>query len=139
MTWTLHYFNPEVKALVTASEEEGGLLDAGQMADHLRALNALRDQGPNGIPAKLSKSLGDGLYEFRLNGKDGIARVFYCFLKGQRLWYLHAIIKKSQKTPPKDLKLAQERMREVKDYDAEKERKRQEQERLRARGRRDDR
>ncbi|HEY9724131.1 MAG TPA: type II toxin-antitoxin system RelE/ParE family toxin [Oscillatoriaceae cyanobacterium] len=138
MTWTLHYFNPEVKALVTASEEDGGLLDAGQKADHLRALNALREHGPAGITAKLSKSLGGGLYEFRLNGEDGIARVFYCFLKGQRLWYLHALIKKTQKTPAKDLKLAQERMKEVKAYDAEQERKRREQERLRAGRRRND-
>lgn len=124
MTWTAHYYNAEVKTLVTASKEDGGLLDAGHKADHLRALTALRDQGPTGIPAKLSRSLGDGLYEFRLNGRDGIARVFYCFLKGQRLWYLHAIIKKTQKTPPKDLKLAQERMKEVKTDDAEQEHKR---------------
>jgi phage-related protein len=50
----------------------------------------------------------------RIKGKEGIARVFYCTLIGQRIVMLHGFIKKSEKTPPKELKLARERLAEVK-------------------------
>ena len=61
-----------------------------------------------------TESLNDGLFELRVKGKEGIARVFYCTLAGQRIIMLHGFIKKSQKIPPKELKLARERLAEVK-------------------------
>ena len=57
--------------------------------------------------------MSDGLFELRVKGQEGIARVFYCTLVGQRIIMLHGFIKKSQKTPPKELKLARERLAEV--------------------------
>lgn len=69
--------------------------------------------GPNlGMPR--TKALSDGLFELRVKGKEGIARVFYCTLAGQRIIMLHSFIKKSQKTPPKEIKLAREHLAEVK-------------------------
>ena len=58
--------------------------------------------------------MSDGLFELRVKGKEGIARVFYCTLVGQRIIMLHGFIKKSQQTPPKELKLARQRLAEVK-------------------------
>ena len=58
--------------------------------------------------------MGDGLLELRIKGKEGIARVFYCTLVGQRIVLLHGFVKKSEKTPLKELKLARERLAEVK-------------------------
>jgi phage-related protein len=44
---------------------------------------------------------------------DGIAyRIFFCF-KERRIWLLHAIEKKQQKTPARDLEIAYRRMQEV--------------------------
>jgi phage-related protein len=62
-------------------------------------------------------SFGDGLFELRLKGADGIARarVFFCTLIGRRITMLHSFIKKSQKTPLKELEVARKRMKEVKD------------------------
>ena len=60
-------------------------------------------------------ALGDGLFELRLKGADGIARVFFCTLIGRRIMMLHSFVKKSQKTPLRELKVARKRMKEVKD------------------------
>ena len=39
-----------------------------------------------------TKALGDGLLEMRLKGAEGIARVMYCTLVGQRIVMLHCFI-----------------------------------------------
>ena len=62
-----------------------------------------------------TESFGDGLFELRLKGADGIARVFFCTLMGRRVMMLHSFIKKSQKTPLRELKIARKRMKEIKD------------------------
>nr|WP_252025426.1 type II toxin-antitoxin system RelE/ParE family toxin [Vibrio sp. SCSIO 43136] len=38
----------------------------------------------------------------------------FCYLEGKNIKVLHAFVKKSQKAPKKDIKLARDRMREVK-------------------------
>ena len=45
---------------------------------------------------------------------EGIARVFYCTLIGQRIVMLHSFVKKSQKTPLRELHIAETRMKEIK-------------------------
>ena len=59
--------------------------------------------------------MGEGLFELRLKAVEGIARVFYCTLVGRRVVMLHQFIKKSEKTPLNELKIARNRMKEVKD------------------------
>jgi phage-related protein len=61
-----------------------------------------------------TKAMGDGLFELRLKGAEGIARVFYCTLVGKRIVMLHAFVKKTQKTPASELAVANRRMKEVK-------------------------
>jgi phage-related protein len=55
------------------------------------------------------------LFELRLRGAEGIARVFFCTLVGQRIVMLHSFIKKSDKTPPRERRMAESRMKEVRD------------------------
>ena len=57
--------------------------------------------------------MGDGLFELRPRGREGIGRVFYCFVIGQRVVILHAFVKKTPDTPEQELKLARKRMKEV--------------------------
>ena len=61
-----------------------------------------------------TQAMKDGLFELRMKSKEGIGRVFYCTLVNKRIVMLHSFIKKTQKTPPNDLKLAISRMKEVK-------------------------
>lgn len=65
-----------------------------------------------------TQAVGDGLFELRLKGAEGIARVFYCTRVGKRIVMLHSFVKKSQKTPLKERRIAETRMKEVKDADA---------------------
>ena len=66
---------------------------------------------PVGMP--LCRALGDGLWEVRstLQSKR-IARVIFCFV-GDVLVALHALIKKTQKMPLEDLRIARDRMKEI--------------------------
>lgn len=64
-----------------------------------------------------TEPFGNGLFELRLKGKEGIARVFYCTMIGKNIHMLHCFIKKSQKTPKNELRIAEKRMKEVKKYD----------------------
>lgn len=69
--------------------------------------------GPNlGMP--FTRSMGKGLFEIRARGKEGIGRIFFCTVVDQRIIILHAFIKKSQKTPKKELEIARRRMNDVK-------------------------
>ena len=62
-----------------------------------------------------TESFGEGLFEIRAKGQEGIGRAFFCTLIGQKIVILHAFRKKSQKTPKKEIELARKRMKEVKE------------------------
>lgn len=59
------------------------------------------------------KSLGDKLYELRLKDHRGIYRIIYFIHVDQQFVMLHSFMKKTDKTPKNELKLAQDRMVEV--------------------------
>jgi phage-related protein len=54
-----------------------------------------------------TEAMGDGLFELRLKGAEGIARVFYCALMGRRIVMLHSFVKKTPKTPLRALTFMQ--------------------------------
>lgn len=62
-----------------------------------------------------SRSLGSGLFELRPRGREGIGRALYFFLMGERIVVLHAFVKKTQATPPRELAVVRRRMKEVRD------------------------
>lgn len=74
------------------------------------SIRLLIDYGPFLKPPDIKK-LRDKLYELRIPGKSSI-RIFYTIIKG-KYYLLHAFIKKSQKTPAKELKLAIDRMKKI--------------------------
>ena len=69
--------------------------------------------GPN-LGEPHTKAFGDGLFELRLKGAEGIARVFYCTLIGRRIVMLHSFVKKSARTPVRDREIAESRLKEIK-------------------------
>ncbi len=69
--------------------------------------------GPN-LGEPHTKAFGDGLFELRLKGAEGVARVFFCTLVGRRIVMLHSFVKKSNKTPPRELEIAESRLKEFK-------------------------
>lgn len=69
--------------------------------------------GPN-LGEPHTKAFGDGLFELRLKGTKGIARVFFCTLTGRQIVMLHSFIKKSERTPIREREVAESRLKEIK-------------------------
>jgi len=59
------------------------------------------------------KHIEGRLWEIRLIGRDGIARALYVTASERRVVILRASVKKTQKTPRREIKLALERAKEV--------------------------
>ncbi len=78
----------------------------------LKLLELMEQYGAN-LGAPHTTPMGDGLFEVRAKASEGIGRALYCYMKGQRVYVLHAFVKKTQKTPKKELDLAKSRMAEV--------------------------
>ena len=60
------------------------------------------------------KHLGNSLWEMRMKGKDGISRAIYVTASGLRVVVVRVFVKKTQKTPRREIALALERGKEVK-------------------------
>lgn len=105
MTWNIAYCSENV-------ENEVLSLPAGILARYLRLTDLMLEFGPNlGMPH--TREMGDRLFELRVKGQEGIARVFYCTLVGERIMMLHCFVKKTQTTPSKELEIARRRLVEV--------------------------
>lgn len=85
--------------------------DRAQIGAFIRKL-----QEDHRLEAPHGKSLGGGLWEIRAITESGKVRVFYCFVGKEYIVLLHAILKKTQKTPKKDLDLARKRKKIVEEY-----------------------
>ena len=106
MSWRITFYS-------TGLEKEILELPAGFVARFLRYAERMETYGPDlGMPH--TRAMGDGLFELRLKAAEGIARVLYCTTVSRRIVMLHQFIKKSERTPIKELEVAQRRMKEVK-------------------------
>lgn len=65
---------------------------------------------PVGMP--LARKLSDNLWELRSRLKTGIARTFFTMYR-KNLVLLHGFVKKSQKTPAKELAVAKRRLNKL--------------------------
>lgn len=60
-----------------------------------------------------SKVLGFGLFEIRVRSKNDLARIIFTFLRNRQIILLHGFIKKTEKTPLKELEIAQNRLKNL--------------------------
>jgi phage-related protein len=60
-----------------------------------------------------TKHLQGRLWEIRLKGKDGIARAIYVTASGERVVVVRVFVKKTQRIPPREIKLALLRAKDV--------------------------
>ena len=103
--YTIEYFHARVKNVIESWPD-------GILADYARLVELLMEFGPN-LRMPHSRAMGDGLFELRPRGPEGVGRALYCYVYGQRIVVLHAFLKKTQETPEKELRLARKRMKEV--------------------------
>ncbi|MHB8881152.1 MAG: type II toxin-antitoxin system RelE/ParE family toxin [Thermodesulfovibrionales bacterium] len=105
MNWIITYYSESVQQEILS-------MPTGFLARYLRYTDRVEVFGPDlGMPH--TRALGDGLFELRLKASEGIARAFYCTIVGKKIMVLHQFIKKTDKTPPRELVTARRRMKEV--------------------------
>ena len=105
MNWKVTFYSDRVEAEIYA-------LPGGFVARFVRYAERMEIYGPDlGMPH--TRSMGDGLFELRLKAAEGIARVFFCTVVGRQIVVLHQFVKKSDKTPKRELKIARNRMKEI--------------------------
>jgi phage-related protein len=106
MPWTIETLN----ALV---DEEIAALPADMRARLVRLTELIEQIGFEALPRDTVKHLEDGLWELRVTGRDGISRVLYVTARGRRMVILRVFIKKTQKTPLRELEVARQRAKEI--------------------------
>ncbi len=106
MNWKVTFYSDKV-------EETTLSFPRGILTSFLHIAEMIEEFGPAlGLP--YTKAIGEGLFEIRAKGKEGIGRSFFCTVKGKEIIILHSFIKKSQKIPKKELATARKRLKEVK-------------------------
>lgn len=79
----------------------------------LRLADLIEQAGLQALPRDSVKHLEGKLWELRVAGRDGISRAIYVTAAGRRIVVVRVFIKKTQKTPPRELELARQRAKEV--------------------------
>lgn len=106
MTWSVLFVN-------AAAQKELAALPTDMRAKFERIVMLVRDHGLEKVREPYIKHLEDKLWEMRLVGRDGIARAIYITASGRRIVVLRTFVKKTEKTPKRELNLARERAKEV--------------------------
>ena len=106
MPWVVETLNPVVNA-------EIGALPADMRARLVRFTELIEQIGFAALPRDSVKHLEGRLWELRMTGRDGISRAIYVTAQGMRVVILRAFVKKTQKTPPRELALARQRAKDV--------------------------
>jgi phage-related protein len=110
MSWEIRYYDEKLQEALLA-------LPAGLLARYLHLTDRMLVYGPDlGMPH--TRAMGSGLFEIRLKSQEGIGRVFYCTPVHQKIVMLHQFVKKTDKTPLRELAIARKRLKECKDVDA---------------------
>jgi len=81
-------------------------LDLKMRAKALGCIDILAEFG-NSLREPYSKPVGKGLFELRIRFAGDITRIFYFFVMNNRVILTNGFIKKTRKTPPGEIALAQ--------------------------------
>ena len=105
MTWTISFYSEKV-------ESETLALPPGVLASFLRITELIKEFGPD-LGRPHTAPLGQGLFEIRAKGKEGIARSVFCTVRGREIVILLTTIKKQNKLPKRQMQTARKRMKEI--------------------------
>ena len=107
MAWTVELFDDRVR-------EEVEALPLDMKARFRRIVELIQGYGLEKVREPHVKHLEGALWEMRMKGKDGISRAIYVTATGRRVVVVRVFVKKSQKTPRREIDVAQERAKQVK-------------------------
>jgi phage-related protein len=106
MPWT-------VVTLSAVVDGEIAALPADMRARLVRLTELIEQIGFDALPRNSVKHLEGRLWELRITGRDGISRAIYVTAVGQRMVILRVFVKKTQKTPARELEITRQRARNV--------------------------
>ncbi len=85
-----------------------GSLDNRMAAKLIGLMEILEEKGPE-LRMPYSRHLDDGIFELRCVFGNNITRTLFFFYVGKKIVVTNGFIKKTQKTPAKEIKLAKTR------------------------------
>ena len=94
-------------------EEEFRELPKDIRAKFTSIAELIEEKGLHQVGMPYVRHLQDKLWELRAKGKDGIARGIYVTASAKRVIILRFFIKKKEKTPKKEIKIALARLKEM--------------------------
>jgi phage-related protein len=106
MSWSVETLDEKV-------DEELDDLPADMQARFVHIARLIEEFGPAQVREPHVKHLRGPLYEMRMRGKAGISRALYVTAKPERVVVVRAFIKKTQKTPEREIRLALNRAKEI--------------------------
>jgi phage-related protein len=106
MSWSVHLLDEDMKAALDA-------LPRDLRARFERIVDLIQNHGLENLREPYVKHLEGALWEMRMKGKDGIARAVYVTASARRVVVVHVFIKKTQKTPRREIETALQRAKEV--------------------------
>jgi len=99
LSWTVETLNETV-------DEEVGALPADMRARLARIAMLIEQKGLERVGEPHVKHIEGRLWEMRLKGRSGISRALYVTAVSQRVVILRTFIKKTEKTPRREIDLA---------------------------------
>jgi phage-related protein len=106
MAWTVEFLDHSVRDAIFA-------LTRDMRAKFERISHLIEQVGLEQVHEPYIKHLEGPIWEMRMIGRDGIARAAYVTAKGKRVVVVHVFIKKSEKTPRREILMALKRAKEV--------------------------
>ena len=106
MAWTVEFLDENV-----ADELRRLPLDVRSSFE--RIVRLIESAGLEQVHEPYIKHIEGRIWEMRLKGKDGIARALYVTAIGRRVVVVRVFVKKTRKTPRREIALAVRRAKEV--------------------------
>ena len=106
MNWTVETLNSTV-------DRELDSLSADMRARFTRISELIETVGLDNVGAPYIRRLTGPLWEIRIRGRDGISRALYITARDRRVVVVRVFVKKTQRTPRREIQLALRRAREV--------------------------
>jgi len=105
MTWTVEILD-EVRKELNA-------LPRDMQAKFEHIVTLIREFGLERVHEPYIKHLDGRLWEMRMKGRDGISRALYVTVREKRVVVVRVFVKKTQKTPRREIELALTRAKEI--------------------------
>jgi phage-related protein len=103
----------QVETLNETVDAELEELPADMKARFSRISGLIEAVGLPSVGMRHIRHIEGSIWEIRLKGKAGIARALYVRAKGQRVVVVRVFVKKTEKTPRREIDLALQRAKEL--------------------------